>query len=204
DAAASAGADRPFERDLADRQRGRGRDGAEDVRIVLLVRRQDGDDDLDVVLVALGEEGPDRAVGQAGGEDRSLRRARLALDEAARDLAGRVHPFLEVDRKREEVEAGPRLGTVGGPEDHGVAEANGDRATRQSGELAGLDGQCLTTELRLERLTHGNDVLLRSCEGGATLGAQAARPIWRLTRFGPGHDRGRRRRKPSGGARAVR
>jgi hypothetical protein len=53
------------ERDLADRQRGRRGDRAEDVGLVLLVRREDRDDELDVVLVALGEQRADRAVGQA-------------------------------------------------------------------------------------------------------------------------------------------
>ena len=48
--------DRARERDLADRQRSRRGDRAEDVGLVLLVGRKDGDDDLDIVLVALGEE----------------------------------------------------------------------------------------------------------------------------------------------------
>ena len=90
--------------------------------------------DLDVVLVALGEQRPDRPVGQAGGEDRGLGRARLALDEAARDLARGVHPLLEVDREREEVEAGPRIRAVGRAEDHRVAVANGDGAAGEQGE----------------------------------------------------------------------
>ena len=112
DAADADGADRARERDLADRQRGRGGDRAEDVGLVLLVGREDRDDELDVVLVALGEERPDRAVGQAGGQGGRLGRARLALDEAAGDLARGVHPLLELDREREEVEAraGDRTG----------------------------------------------------------------------------------------------
>ena len=114
DAADAHRADRAQERDLADRQRGRRGDRAEDVGVVLLVGREHGQDDLDVVLVALGEQRPDRPVGQARREDRRLRRARLALDEAARDLARGVHPLLEVDRQREEVEPGPGLGAVRG------------------------------------------------------------------------------------------
>ena len=103
------GADGARERDRADGQRGRGGHGAEHVRLVLLVGREDRDDQLDVVLVALGEERPDRAVGQAGGERRRLGGTRLALDEAARDLARGVHPLLELDGEREEVE--PRAGS---------------------------------------------------------------------------------------------
>ena len=74
DAADAHGADRALERDLADRQRGRRGDRAEDVGVVLVVRGEDRDDDLDVVLVALGEQRADRPVGQARGEDRGLGR----------------------------------------------------------------------------------------------------------------------------------
>jgi hypothetical protein len=130
------GADRPGERDLADRQGGRGGDRADDVGLVLLVRREDRDDELDVVLVPLGEERPDRAVGQARGQRRSLRGARLTLDESARDLARGVHPLLELDREREEIEAGARIRAVGRAEDQGVAVADGDGAAGQTGELA--------------------------------------------------------------------
>ena len=150
--------DRAVERDLADRQRRRCGDRADDVGEVLLVGREDRDDELDVVLVALGEERPDRPVRLAGGQDRVLRGARLALDEAARDLARGVHPLLEVDRQREEIEAGAGLGAVGGAEHHGVAVADGDGAAGEPCELAGFDGQRATTELRLECLRHGNGI----------------------------------------------
>ena len=141
DAADADGADRARERDLADRQRGRRGDRAEDVGLVLLVGREDRDDDLDVVLVALGEERADRAVGQAGGQGGRLGRARLALDEAARDLARGVHALLELDRQREEVEARAGVGPVGGAEDQGVTVADGDGAAGEACKLAGLDGQ---------------------------------------------------------------
>ncbi len=110
------GTDRAEERDLADGERGGRGDRAEHVRVVLLVGGQDRQDDLDVVLVALWEQRPDGPVRQAGGEDRGLGGARFALDEAARDLARRVHPLLEVHREREEVQARAGLGPVGGAE----------------------------------------------------------------------------------------
>ena len=151
DAADAHGADGTLERDLADREgSGRG-DRAQDVGIVLVVRREDGDHELDVVLVALGEQRADRAVGEARRERRGLRHPAFALDEAARDLARGVHPLLEVDGEREEVEAGPRIGAVGGPEDHRVAVAKGDGASGEPGELAGLQREGLTAELDLER-----------------------------------------------------
>ncbi len=154
DAAEADCRDRSLERDLADRQRGRCGDRAEDVGVVLLVGGEDRDDALDVVLVPLREERPDRAVGQAAGEDGGLGRARLALDEAARDLAGRVHPLLEVDREREEIEAGARIRAVGGAEHDGVTVAHGDGATGEPGHAAGLDGQRATTELDGKGMRH--------------------------------------------------
>jgi hypothetical protein len=195
--------DRAEERDLADRQGGRRGDGPEHVGVVLLVGREDRDDELDVVLVALGEERPDRPVRQAGGEDRGLRRARLALDEAARDLARGVHPLLEVDGEREEVEAGPRLGSVRGPQDHRVAVADGHGAAGQAGELAGLDGQRLTAKLRLERLRHG-DVFLLGRGGGATCGRVAGSPAGCRARKDLGSNPRSEAAIPSGGAPAVR
>ncbi len=155
DATDAHGPDGAEERDRADRQRARRGEGAEDVGLVLLVRGKDRDHDLDIVLVALGEERPDRAVGQPAGQDGLLRRARLALDEAAGDLAGRVHTLFEFDRQREEVEAGSRIGPVGGAEDHRVAEANRYGTAGEHGQLAGLDGEGASGELRLECLRHG-------------------------------------------------
>ena len=148
--------DRAGERDLADRQRSRGRDRTEHVRLVLLVRRKDRDHQLDVVLVALGEEGADRAVGQAGRQGGRLRRARLALDEPARDLARGVHALLELHREREEVEAGARVAPVCRAEHEGVAVTDGDGAAGEPRELAGLDGQRSTTDLCLECVRQGN------------------------------------------------
>ena len=78
-------------------------------------------DDLHLVPEALGPERPDRAVDHAGSEDRLLGRAPLALEEAAGDLAGRVHPLLDVDGEREEVRALARLGAaLRRSEDHRV------------------------------------------------------------------------------------
>ncbi len=160
DAADADGADRTLERDLADRQRRRRGDRPEDVGVVLLVGREDRDDALDVVLVALREQRPDRPVRQAGRQDGRLGRSRLALDEAARDLARGIHPLLEVDREREEVEPGARVRPIGGAEHHRVTVADGDGSAGQPGELAGLDGQRSATELRLEYLRHGVMILL--------------------------------------------
>lgn len=109
DAADAHRRDWALERNLADRQRCRRGEGAQDVGVVLLVRGKDRDHELDVVLVAVREERPNWAVRQAGGKDGRLRGARLALDEATRDLARGIHPLLKIDGEREEVQAGPGI-----------------------------------------------------------------------------------------------
>ena len=128
--------------------------------------------------------------------------ARLALDEAARDLARGVHPLLEVDREREEVEARAGLGPVGGAEHHGVAVADGDGAAGESGELAGLDGQRATTELGLECLDTG---AVPPCRGGGDdlRAGRPTRPLGARCDRTPGCP-GVRGGDASGGVRAVR
>src|SRR5581483_12436441 len=88
-----------------------------------------------------------RAVDHARGQDRSLGRAPLALEEAARDLPGGVHPLLDVDRQREEVRALARLHPpLCGREHHRLARADDDRAVGLLGELARLEGDLLVTD----------------------------------------------------------
>ena len=196
-------ADRARERDLADRERGGRGDRAEDVGLVLLVGREDRDDELDVVLVALREERADRAVGQAGGQGGGLRGAGLALDEAARDLARRVHALFELDREREEVEARPGIRPVGGAEHQGVAVADRDGTAGEPGELARLDGQRTTTELCFECLRQGNYSSL-IVEEATTCGQVGRLGHGRRMRQDPGLCRGPGTATPSGGVRVVR
>ena len=54
---------------------------------------------------SLGERRPQRAVGEAAGEDRVLARTTLTTEERAGDLARGVHALFDVDREREEVDA---------------------------------------------------------------------------------------------------
>ena len=104
------------------------------------VGREDGADDLHLVAEALRPERPDRAVDHPRGERGALGRAALALEEAARDLPGGVHLLLDVDREREEVGVGPRVGPADGRrEDHRVARADDDGAVCLLGELARLE-----------------------------------------------------------------
>ena len=129
-------ADRAGERqagELGGQRRGVDRD---DVVQVVGVQRHHGDDDLDLVAQALDEARAQRAVDQPAGEDRALGRAALAAEERAGDAARGVHPLLDVDRQREEVEV--LLGVLagrGGRQQHGVVvEVDGDGA-------GGLPGQ---------------------------------------------------------------
>ena len=59
------------------------------------------------LLEALGEERAERAIHDAAGEDLLVALARLALEEAARDLAGGERLLDVLAGEREEVEAGP-------------------------------------------------------------------------------------------------
>ena len=96
-------ADRRRERDVGDHQRRRGAVHREDVVGVDVVDRERDRDELRLVAPALGEQRPDRPVDHARGERRLLAGAALALEERAGDLAGGVHPLLDVHGQREEV-----------------------------------------------------------------------------------------------------
>ena len=89
----------------------------------------------------LANDRAQRAVDQAAGEDRVLARPALAAEERAGDAAGGVHPLLDVDREREEVEV--LLGVLagrGGRQQHGlVVEVGGDGAGGLAGEPPGLE-----------------------------------------------------------------
>nr|BFE68574.1 hypothetical protein GCM10020092_018750 [Actinoplanes digitatis] len=97
-------ADRAAERQARELGRHRGAVHGDDIVGVLRVEREDGLDDLDLVAQALGERRAQRPVDQAAGEDRVLAGAALAAEERAGDAADGVHPLLDVDRQREEVE----------------------------------------------------------------------------------------------------
>jgi hypothetical protein len=74
------------------------------VVLVVGVERVDGDDDLDLVAQALDEAGAQRAVDEPAGEDGLGRWGGPRGGRRAGDLARGVHPLLDVDGQREEVE----------------------------------------------------------------------------------------------------
>ncbi len=140
DVADARGADRPVERDAADRQRRAGADHRRDVGLHVGVQAQHVDDDLHLVEEAVGEQRPDRAVDEPAGQRLELARAPLALEEAAGDLAGRVGLLDVVDGEREEVLAGLclTLGDDGGQHD-GVFHRDHDGTGALAGDLARLE-----------------------------------------------------------------
>jgi hypothetical protein len=100
-----------------------------------------GDDDLDLVAQALLEGRAQRAVDQAAREDRVLARAAFTAEERAGDPTSGVHPLLDVNRQREEVEVVLGLLAGGGRrEQHRVAvEVRGDRTGGLARQEAGLE-----------------------------------------------------------------
>src|SRR5690606_374128 len=78
---------------------------------------------------------------EAAGQDFLLGRPALALDEAARDLAGGVGLFLVLHREREEREVADVLGDGHAAQDHRVAEADQDGAGGLAGQATSLDDQ---------------------------------------------------------------
>src|SRR5579885_1152486 len=97
-------------------------------------------DDLRLVAEARREKRPDRAIDEARGQHLLLRGASLALEEAARDLAGGEGLLLIIDREREEIL--PRLRLLGGnrgAEHRRLAICRHHGAIGLAGDLARLE-----------------------------------------------------------------
>ncbi len=125
-------------------------------------------DDLRFVQEPFGEQRPDRPVDQPAGEDFLFRRAPLALDKAARNLAGGVSVFAVIDGEREK--SGSRFGLFGhasGDEDGRVPGANDDRAVRLFGHLARFKGNDPAAQIDFNCMNHGNFVQTSNLGSGA-------------------------------------
>ena len=94
----------PVERQPGEGHGQAGRVDAGDVVGVRHIRRKHRHDDLDLVPVAVLEGRPKGPVDQPGGEDGGFAGPALATEEASGDLAGGVHPLLDVNGEREEVD----------------------------------------------------------------------------------------------------
>jgi hypothetical protein len=137
-------ADGTVERDARDHERSRRGVDRQHVVGLLVIGTDHVGDDLRLVAEALGERRAQRAVGETTREDGILARAALTTEERAGDLADRVLPFLDVDRQREEVHAGPHgAGGVGGGEHGRATDRRDDSTLGLRCELAGLERERL-------------------------------------------------------------
>ncbi len=184
-------ADRPAERQpsqLGGHRRGVDRDHVVDL---VGVQRHHGDDDLDLVPQALDEAGPQRPVDQPAGEDRALGRAALAPEERAGDPPGGVHPLLDVDGQREEVDRVPRLALRGRRrQQHGVVvDIDDGRAGGLLSQQTGLESNHVLTEGAV--VDHGlGELNVRSLHGDT--------PVLPPGAVGPRGDQDCIRRAPPG------
>ena len=153
DAADADAADRAHERDLADVQRGRGGVDGEEVGLARAVALDQHAVHLHVVVVAVGEQRADRTVAHAGREYLLRGGTRLALEEAAGELARRVELLAVLALEREEVDALARRVRVGDGREHGrVAVAHGDGAGGLLRQEAGLYHEVCPRDVDLELL----------------------------------------------------
>ena len=105
DIADARGADRAHEGQAGNGQRGGRRDQRHDIGIILQVVGQNLRHHQRFVAIAVGEQRTDGAVDQARDQRLALGRRALALEIAARDLAGGVIAFLVIHGEREEIHA---------------------------------------------------------------------------------------------------
>ena len=142
-------ADRPVKRRAGERDCGRGADNRENIRVNGRIQGEHRGDDLDFVPEAFREQRAHGPVDQAAGQGFFFRWPPLALEEAARDLAGGIGLFLIIDREREKILSFPGLfsGHAGDQHDR-IAHADHDRAGRLPGDPAGFQGDRVITKLK--------------------------------------------------------
>ena len=133
--------DRAGERQAGDLSRCRGSVDRQHIVEIVGIQAQDGDHDLDLVAQAGDERRAQRPVDQPAGEDRVGGRTSLATEERAGDPTRGVHPLLDVDGERKEVEM--LLGNLAGGgrrQQHGfVVEVRHDGAGSLLGQSAGFE-----------------------------------------------------------------
>ncbi len=95
------------------------------------------------VAIAVGEQRTDRPVDQARDQGFAFGRRALALEIAARNLAGGVITFLVVHGEREEIHAFARDCSCAhhGGQHNGLAIGGQHRAVGLAGDLAGFERQ---------------------------------------------------------------
>ena len=101
------------------------------------VGRQHGGHDVGLAAESVAERRAQRPVDEAARQRRLLGGTALTAEERAGDASNGVHPLLDVDGQREEVDAltQPPAGGCGG-ENLGAADGRHDGAVGQLGEFA--------------------------------------------------------------------
>ena len=144
----ACGTNGAVERNARDGQGSTGSDQRSDVGIHFRVQRHRVDHHVHFVEETFGEQRTDRAVDQAAGQGFVLAGLGFALEEAARDLAGRIRLLDVVHRQGKEVLAG--LGGLGGDhsgQHHGVVNIHQHGARGLAGDFAGFHDDGLVTPL---------------------------------------------------------
>ena len=141
DAGAADGAQKGNPRN---RQRRRGADHGDDIRIVFQIMGQYRADDLGFILETLGEQRPDRPIDEARGQGFLFAGTPFALEKAARDLTRGEGLLLIIYGEGEKIEADTRLlfGN-GGTEYGGFAIAYEDSAIGLAGNAPGFKDELL-------------------------------------------------------------
>ncbi len=164
--------DRAGEGQPGDLRRRRGGIDRKHVVEIVGVEREDRDNDLDLVAQAIGERRAQGPVDESAREDGVFSGTPLTAEERAGDPADRVHPLLDVDGEREEVEMLLGLLRRGrGAEHHRVVvEEGSDAAGGLAGQAARLEADGAGAEGAVvedgfgggDRTLHGS---LLGCDG---------------------------------------
>jgi hypothetical protein len=129
--------DRTEERNVRQRQCGRRRVNAENVRIIITIRGQHERNHLRLTLKSLGKHRSYWAVDLAAGEHFALTHAAFALDEAAGKTSAGVGVLAIVHGEGKEVDAFAGIGIGGGGGEHNVlSEADNGRSSGLLGQLS--------------------------------------------------------------------
>jgi hypothetical protein len=154
DKADGRGRNRAVPRNVADGQRSRGSDDRQRVHQILAVGAERVDDDLHFVAHALGKERAQRAIHQAGKQNRLLAGTAFTTEETAGDATRSIESFFKFNRHGEEVH--PRSNVVahgGHSHQHRIAVAHGHGAACLCSQNACFDAQRTSTDLGGEDLS---------------------------------------------------
>ena len=132
--------DRPHERHAGKRQRRRGGDHRQNVRVGLEIIGEDRGDHLRIATEVIGKQRTDRPIDQAGGQRLAIRGTPFALEIAAGNSPRSKRLFLVVDGEGKEILAGLRLlGGDDGRQHRGFAPGGEHRPVGLTGHASGLE-----------------------------------------------------------------